>query len=47
MAMVLQIQLVFWEKCQTLIPINPNHPKPFKLQHQGLLDFDGLNTVQP
>ena len=25
--------------------INPNHPKPFKLQQQGLLDFDGLSTV--
>ena len=24
---------------------NPNHPKPFKLQQQGLLDFDGLSTV--
>ena len=22
--------------------INPNHPKPFKLQQQGLFDFDGL-----
>ena len=23
--------------------LNPNHPKPFKLQQQGLLDFDGHN----
>ena len=25
--------------------INPNNPKPFKLQQQGFFDFGGLSTA--
>ena len=44
------IHVLFMFYSAIAISLNPNHPpppkkKPFKLQQQGLLDFDGLCTV--